>query len=339
MISGLGRLTVSELSQEYQSVDINHSMDNKISIVLVGIGGYGLSYVSALLDNDGSGNRRIAAVVDPYPDKCNRIGDLRARSIPIYDSLAKFYRHGTANLAIISSPIQCHCPQSCLAVSKGTYVLCEKPMCATVAEAETMRQAQRDSGKWIAIGYQWSFSATIQEVKQQIQEGAFGRPIRFKSLMLTPRGERYYNRNDWAGRIRDSRGRYVFDSPVNNACAHYLHNMFYLLGGQPNTSAACRDVTAELYRANNIENFDTAALRAYTDDGVEILFYTSHACEQTTGAAFSFELEHATIQEHAQNHANLIAHFKDGSTRDFGSFEATPMAKLWQCIECVDAGK
>jgi hypothetical protein len=37
-------------------------------------------------------------------------------------------------------------------------------------------------------------------------------------------------------------------------------------------------MSAELYRAQPIENYDTAALRIETETGVEIRFYASHSC-------------------------------------------------------------
>ena len=40
-------------------------------------------------------------------------------------------------------------------------------------------------------------------------------------------------------------------------------------------------MAAELYRAQPIENYDTAALRIETDTGVDVHFYASHSCKTT----------------------------------------------------------
>ena len=129
----------------------------------------------------------------------------------------------------------------------------------------------------VAIGYQWSFSPAIQRLKGDIAAGVFGAPKRLKTIVLWPRDETYYSRNRWAGKQRDEAGNPIFDSPVSNACAHYLHNMLYVLGDAVDRSAIPSRVSAELYRAHPIENYDTAALRCWTDRGVEILFIVSHA--------------------------------------------------------------
>src|SRR5918992_777122 len=101
-----------------------------------------------------------------------------------------------------------------------------------------MIRARDAAGRQVSIGYQWSFCPAIQ---------------RLASMVLWPRDETYYLRNKWAGRLFTGQGHPVFDSPVNNACAHYLHNMFYVLGDRTDTSAVPARVTAELYRANSIE--------------------------------------------------------------------------------------
>ena len=86
----------------------------------------------------------------------------------------------------------------------------------------------------------------------------------------------------------------MLDSPVNNAMAHYLHNLFFLLGSAPDRSAEPSDVAGEVYRAKPIETFDTAALRftARRDEAaedVELLFYVSHSVGRDVGPSFALE--------------------------------------------------
>jgi predicted dehydrogenase len=314
-------------------------MKKRVSIVLVGINGYGLGYLNAILDENPGLDYELIGVVEPFPEKCERLQELHSRQIPIFPSLERYYTEHTADLAIVSSPIQYHCPQSCLAVSHGSDVLCEKPLCATVAEVQQMLEIQARHNKWIAVGYQWCYSSVIHQIKRDIQSGVFGKPIRLKSLFLQPRAKSYYNRNSWAGKIQDNQGQWVYDSPISNSFAHHLHNMFYLLGEQLDRSATLHDVTAELYRAYPIENFDTAALVAHTDADVEIRFYATHACEKTVGPIFHFEFADAVIKgEHKEGNLNLKAHFADGHLVEYGSPEQDHIQKLWQCIKQVKTG-
>src|SRR5512136_150523 len=191
-----------------------------VSIVLVGIGGMGAFYVRELLDNGERGDFKIAGAVDPEPERCPWLEELRSMRTPIFGELDDFYRKEAAELAVISSPIQFHSAQTCLALGHGSHVLCEKPAAGTIQEVWRMREAEEASGRRVAIGYQWSFSPAIQAIKKDITDGRFGAPKRLKCLYLWPRDEKYYRRNSWAGRMRDDAGRWILDSPAQNAMAH-----------------------------------------------------------------------------------------------------------------------
>ncbi len=310
-------------------------MAKPASIVLVGLGGYGEVYLQGLLDQRDDSRFRLVAGVDPAPQNCRRLAELRARGVPIYGSFQEFCRRGRADLAVLAGPIQHHCWQTCRALSNGMYVLCEKPAAATVQQVDRMIRARDRAGRWVAVGYQWSFSMPIQQLKRDILAGRLGRPRRLRSLCLWPRDEVYYTRNDWAGRQRDGRGAWVLDSPANNAMAHDLHNMLYLLGPATDRSAGPADVVAELYRANQIENFDTAALRIHADCGTEILFYGSHAVADESGPELCFEFERATVT-YTAGQRPIVARFADGTQFNYGGPNDEPQVKkLWTCLAAL----
>ena len=309
-----------------------------VTLALVGIGGYGLVYLEGLLDKIRDNDFNIVAGIDPEPQRCTRLDELKAMDVPIFESLENFYETGEADLVIISSPIHMHCPQTCLALSRGSHVLCEKPLGATIQEAEKMIHAMEESGKFVAIGYQWSFSDAIQELKRDVQQGVLGTPKRCKTIALWPRDEVYYNRNNWAGKQKDENGNWILDSPANNALAHYLHNMFYMLGEERESSARPDRVTAELYRANDIENFDTVAARIYTESGVEILFYGSHATENELGPIISYEFEKAVVKNNGL-YSDMVAKFQDGSEKNYGTPDTDQVKKMWDSIRAIRTGE
>ena len=313
-------------------------MAKPVSVVLVGLGGYGEVYLKALLDAWDDAQFDLVGAVEPTPTNCSRLDELRARGVRVYTSLESFYEASWADLVVIASTIHCHCAQTCSALLRGSHVLCEKPPAATVQEVDQMIAASEQAGRWVAVGYQWSFSAAIQRLKRDIKSGLVGRARRLKSLCLWPRTDAYYRRNDWAGRLRGDQGQWILDSPVNNAMAHDLHNMLYVLGDETHTSAQPAEIVAELYRANDIENCDTVALRVRTEAGVEILFYGSHAVADETGPVFSFEFDRATARYSAGG-SEIEARLADGSTRRYASPDAAPqVTKLWMCISAIAEG-
>lgn len=310
---------------------------NEVTLLVVSIGGYGHYYLKTVFDEFPKGKAFVCGVVDPYAEKTAVFGEVQKRGIPVFSNIEEFYAAGnSADLVVISSPIQFHVPQSCVALKNGSNVLCDKPICATVQEVDELIKTRDEICKWVMIGYQWSYSKAIQSLKKDIKKGLFGKPIRLKTLCLWPRDDNYYHRNNWAGKIKDDSGKWVLDSPVNNAVAHFFHNMFYVLGDEKNKSAIPKEVTAECYRANPIENYDTAACRILTTGGSEVMFYVSHATKDQIGPIFHFEFEDAIIT-YGDPTNEIIARFKNGPKKNYGAPDDTPQFfKLFQAVDRVN---
>lgn len=165
------------------------AIEAPVSIVLVGIGGMGQVYVRELLERKDEGLFRITGAVDPRPDRCGQYKELRELGVPCVAGLADLYRDHKAELTVISSPIQFHREHVCLALERGSHALCEKPAAGTIQEVRRMMEAEKASGRWAAVGYQWSFSGAVQALKKDISSGLFGRAKRMKCLYLWPRDE------------------------------------------------------------------------------------------------------------------------------------------------------
>lgn len=318
-------------------------MKSTVKAVLVGAGGYGSFYLRAFADGGKAHHVELVGVVDPTIGGTPVEAELHSAHIPIYHDLAHLLESEPVPLVVIAAPIHLHASYTHTALAHGAHVLCEKPLCATLQEATQMLAAQRQANRFVAVGYQWSFSAAIQALKADILAGRLGAPRRAKAIVLWPRTATYYARNNWAGRLRMPDGRWVLDSPVSNATAHYLHNLFYLLGERRESSAQPVTVQAELYRANPIQNCDTAALRCTTASGVEVLYYASHAIPDTNGPHFQLEFDEAVVTYvtpggSAQSNAQIVATFTTGQTKNYGNPFAEENGKLWQCADAVRTG-
>ncbi len=307
----------------------------EVTVAMVALGGYGNSYLPELFNASAEHNARFVAGIDPNPVACRFLDTFKETGVPIYPDLDSFYAASSADLVVLSPPIHLHLPFVQKALAHGSHVLCEKPVTATVQDAWKMVEAQRASGKLVGIGYQWSYSPAIQALKRDVMDGVLGRPLRLRTKVFWPRAASYYGRNTWAAKLKAPNGAWILDSPAHNATAHYLHNCFYILGETRETSAWPVDVQAELYRANPIENYDTAAIRSYTAEGVEILFYTAHPVPNNIGPIFSYEFEHAVVTYEAYSES-MLAHFRDGSVKDYGNPYAGQIEnKLWQAVDAA----
>jgi predicted dehydrogenase len=298
-------------------------------------------YLSHLLDGPEARACKIVGVADPLPHRCDRLADVVARKIPVYESLESFYATQHADLAIIATPVHLHSKHILLALSRGSHVLCEKPLASSMNDIAELIESRDRAHRHVGIGYQWSFAPAIQQLKRDVQSGALGRPLRMRTMVLWPRGEEYYLRNSWAGRVNDAEtGAPVLDSPLHNACAHFVHNMFYILGDARDRNAYPSEVTAELYRANTIENYDTAVVRCTIGNDIQAMMVASHAVPTRHGPIFSYEFEHATVTYNdAANDEGVVAQFKDGSIKSYGPpCASNDPTKLWHMVDCIRTG-
>lgn len=310
----------------------------KIRVVLVGAGGYGRLYAEALTQGDPGAE--LVAVCDTDPAIADRVPVLRARGIPVYASLEEFFAHGGAELAVLVSPVHFHREMALTCLAHGVNVLCEKPLCLSEAHAREMRAAAARAGRFLAVGYQLNYRRDVLALKADIRAGRFGSPLRFSVYHGFRRGERYYARNDWAGRIT-CRGQEVFDSPFSNACAHHFQLLTFLLGREMHTACGIADVQAELCRANpTIENYDIAALRFHTADGMPLLYYTAHPIRtEFWGPVGVLEFERATIRYTGEEPVfrGVLA---DGTPFDYSAVDpGGSMQKLADAIEAVRTGQ
>ena len=317
-------------------------MSRNMDVVLVGIGGYGMLYVREMLSRAHLEGATLAGVVDPNPGACSRLEEIEARGIPVYDTLEAFYARHTADLAVISAPIQFHAALTEQALAYESHVLCEKPVAANLENVQRMIRARDAAGKLVSIGYQWSFSEAILALKQDILAGRFGHPRRMKTIVLWPRDWKYYSRG-WAGKKYDAAGQPVMDSVAANATAHYLHNLLYLLGDSLSHSAVPAMLEAEVYRANAIENYDTAAFRMRVGNDVTLLYLVSHAItpEAARDPEFELEFEQALITYKAEQGAgagHVRARLKSGETIDYGNPFAQEGRKLWLTLQAIRHG-
>src|SRR5207248_7972248 len=134
-------------------------------------------------------------------------------------------------------PIDLHRRFTEMAVAAGKAVMCEKPAAGSVDDVDAMIAARDRAGRPVLIGFQDIYQPAVATLKQRMLCGEFGKPLSATVIGCWPRSERYFGRNDWAGRFKRD-GRWVMDSPATNALAHFINLAMFLLGPAPASSAS-----------------------------------------------------------------------------------------------------
>ena len=315
-------------------------MTKIINTVLVGASGQAGFYIKFFRETAEPG-ARLCAVVDPFVSSSPHLDWIRENNIPVFDRLEDFYASGCpAELVIISSPIQFHRQQAETAMFHGSAVLCEKPLCADVADAVALRDFQAKSGLPFGVAFQWSFSETMASLKRDILDGVYGAPLSMKTFLSWPRGDAYYDPAGWKGKRRDRHGNAINDSIVMNAAAHYLHNILFLLGSDMESAAYPASVTGSLYRARDIESFDTCFMKGAFRGGCSFLYCVSHSAEKRVDPRFEYRFERGTVSFDDNIDGIVRGVLHDGSVREYGAPRSEEMERceVYAMIESARTG-
>ena len=272
-------------------------MRDPIRFAVVGARGYARTLLRCIgrLEEQGRG-RLVASMLRnraAYPEIAARLQD---RGVRLYDDYAAMLEacQGEVDVVVLPTAIHYHAPMAIAALQAGYHVFLEKPVAGSLTEVDQIIAARDASGRQCAVGFQILYSRVIQTLKRYIVEGKLGRVQSMRILALWPRPPAYYARNSWAAKLHVE-GRPVYDSPFNNALAHQIMNMLYLASTEPGQAAYAVRTEAELYRAYDIESFDTGCLRAHTQEGIEVFFCASHACDVEVNPLFQLVAEGATV--------------------------------------------
>lgn len=131
----------------------------------------------------------FAGAVDPDGDRYRSVHD---RGL-VFDSVAALLEHGPLDFAIAAVPTDSHLPVAREIAAAGAAVLVEKPLAATVDEAEEIVKLCECHGVHGAVGHVERFNGALQEMRRRLVTGQLGRLFAISTIRSGP----------FAGRVRD----------------------------------------------------------------------------------------------------------------------------------------
>ena len=253
-----------------------------VSIGIIGIGGYGQTYMRTIdvIEREGIG-KLTAAVIRNRPKYAEELEPLeKERGVRVYPTLGEMLAAEGDALEIVAIPtgISTHRPLMIEAVEAGKDVILEKPPAGTIQDIDAMLAALDRTGRFCQVGFQSQGNPTVLGLKRLVCDGKLGAIERVTVKGTWVRRDSYYTRNPWAGRIKTDDG-WALDGTVNNPMAHYLMNALFFAGPR---GACARPLTvqAELYHAHDIESEDTSCVRVTTAEGPTVLFLGTLAANE-----------------------------------------------------------
>lgn len=146
----------------------------KVRIGIVGCGGIanGKHLPSIKANSDLA---EIVAFCDVLPERAEKAcKEYGAEGAKVYTDYHDLLADPAVEVVHVCTPNVAHCPITCDAFVAGKHVMCEKPMAATVADAQKMMDAWKASGKMFTVGYQNRFRTDTQTLHASCEAGELG---------------------------------------------------------------------------------------------------------------------------------------------------------------------
>ncbi len=156
---------------------------------IIGTGGIARAHLAAMLSE--SDRVDVVAAVDIDDDRVRVFA--KDYDIPhTHTDVAAMLANEKPDLVHIATPPSTHADLSILALEAGAWVLCEKPLCASLAEMDRIEAAEQATGNYCSSVFQWRFGSGGQHLKRLIDNGDLGRPLVGNVLTTWYRTPEYY---------------------------------------------------------------------------------------------------------------------------------------------------
>jgi len=150
---------------------------SKLRFGLVGAGGIAQAYAQAFNESKCC---ELVAVADVREEAANALAEIvGAKSYADYRSLAE--NEAGLDAVIVATPPVSHPEIACYFMERGTPVLCEKPLCLSVAEAEKMIAAAEKAGVLFTMASKFRYCEDVVTAKGILASGMLGEVLQFEN--------------------------------------------------------------------------------------------------------------------------------------------------------------
>jgi myo-inositol 2-dehydrogenase / D-chiro-inositol 1-dehydrogenase len=155
----------------------------------------------SMIEND----MTVMAVASPTTAHAQALAD-RFKIPRVYSDYRDLVKDAEIEAVTITAPNALHCEMAVAIAQAGKHVICEKPLCVTLAEADTMIEACRANGVLLLYAESLIFTPKYVKAKEMADSGAFGK------VHLIKQSEKHFGPHSaWFWDVKRSGGGALFD--------------------------------------------------------------------------------------------------------------------------------
>jgi len=200
----------------YPSIYNNVMTITPVRIAVAGAGLIGREHLRVISDNTAC---QLTAIVDPSAAAAKLANHYH---IPHYLDLDRLFSRHTVDAVVLATPNALHHAHALQCIHAGVPILLEKPIAATVAEAQAIVQAAEKTGVKVLIGHHRAHSPIMALAKQVITQGKLGDLVAVQGSALFFKPDDYFVAGPW----RSQPG----GGPIALNLIHEIHNLRMLCG-------------------------------------------------------------------------------------------------------------
>lgn len=210
----------------------------------------------------------------------------------------------------VTTPHNQHVPVAVDFLEAGIPVLTEKPIAASLAEADRLVETARRTGTKNGVCYQNRYNAQSQAAKEIIESGRYGTVVGASASVLWHRTREYYLDRPWRGSKEGSGGGVLINQAI-----HTIDMLQWLVGDVTEVTGS-----AGTYGLGDvIEVEDTATVAMTHGNGVQSILTATNLNRHNAPVTVDIETEGALLTM-AQD---LTVTLPDGTTE---TIEGAPRA-------------
>ncbi|MDN5725844.1 MAG: Gfo/Idh/MocA family oxidoreductase [Propionibacteriales bacterium] len=187
----------------------------------------------------------------------------------------------------VVTPHDQHVPVALDFIGQRTPVLIEKPLAASLAEAERLVAATASAGARVGVTYQNRYNATSRAAKELITSGRFGRVTQALGRVLWHRTADYYRARPWRGTWDGSGGGVLINQAI-----HTIDLVQWLVGDVVDATG----MWGTYGLADTIEVEDTATVAMTHASGVRSVLLATNLNPTNDPPMIEIALEGGTLR-------------------------------------------
>jgi predicted dehydrogenase len=305
--------------------------------VLVGTGSVADSHARAIEET--RGRVKLVSAVDVDRARVNAFCS-RHRIANAHTDYHVALADDRPDIVLVAAPPALHTAMSIAAMEAGAWVLCEKPLCASLAEFDRIVEAERRTGRYTACVFQQRFASSTAHLRRLAADGLLGRPLVAVCHTLWYRDSSYYA-VPWRGKWATELG-----GPTMGLGIHAMDHLLHLLGDWVEVRAQA----ATLDRDVEVEDVSMALVR-FASGALASVVNSALSPRQETSIRIDFqratvELTHLygytrdnwklTLAPTAAEEGNTLVQAWQHFPPDTGSTHAAQLAEF---VADLDAGR